>query len=113
MDNFDKEHYKDLKRYMKDDGVKSVSVEYAGGMFGNGVTIVYQPMTEGSDNRMVAVSVSYCSPEDTFKKKVGKYQAYLKFLRGEFIQLPLGQMLKSLDRSDFESILIEMFAPTN
>ena len=59
MDNFDKKHYKDLKRYMKDDGVKSVSVEYAGGMFGNGVTIVYQPMTEGSDNRMVAVSVFF------------------------------------------------------
>ena len=113
MDNFDKDHYKKLKTYLKKDGVNSVSVEYAGGMFGNGVTIVYQPMTRSADNRMIAVSVSYCSPEDRFKKRVGKYQAYLKFLRGESIQLPLGQILKNVKRSDFESILIEMFAPTN
>lgn len=110
---FDKEHYKEIKQYAKEDNIRTISVPYFAGMFGSGVTIAYQPMTNSGDNRMVAVSVSYCAQEDSFKKKVGKYNAYLKLFKGEYVQLPLGQVLKNVDRSDFESILIEMFAPAD
>lgn len=51
--------------------------------------IAFTPACENSDCRMLKVAVSYCAPEDTFRKKTGKYQALLKFDREEFVQLPL------------------------
>lgn len=57
----------------------------------NGVTIAYRRVTNTKNNRMVDVSVSYCSKHDSFNKKVGARQAMANFLNGNSISVPVRQ----------------------
>lgn len=111
---FNKEHYKHLKEMAKAYKVSTITyITPAAGYEGvgyNGFTVAYSPATELDDNRMVEVAVSYCAPEDDFKKKVGKYHALRKFFEeNNFIHLPLGQMYKD-NTEDLEYFLEDMFS---
>lgn len=87
MSCFDKVDYKALKSQAKEDGVNFLVCPDASC---NGVVIAYQLV---SGMKMAEVAVSFCSDEDIFKKKHGKYQALLKLYRGESVQLPLYKYL--------------------
>lgn len=84
MSCFDKIHYKDLKKEAKASGLRFVINE------GDNFVAVFSQPRNGM--RMIEVAVSFCSPEDEFVKKHGKYQALIKFFSGESIQLPLGHL---------------------
>jgi len=110
--DFDKEHYKHLKQMAKEYKVHTLQyvtpTNYAGISY-NGFTVAFSPATELDDNRMLEVSVSYCAPEDEFKKKVGKYHALRKFFEeNNYIHLPLGQMYRD-GVPDVEYLLEQMF----
>lgn len=98
--NFDKDHYKELKRDAKLDDVRFVVLDRS--------VVAYTKLTTGIGGRMIAVAVSWCAPEDTFKKKVGKYQALLKLYNFEYVQLPLAY---EFDNEPFtvEDTLLGMF----
>ena len=98
MSCFDKIDYKRLKEHAKADGLTFVNAEEYGF-----VAVFSKPR---SGLRMVEVAVSYCSPEDEFKKKHGRYQALLKYYSGESVQLPLGHW----SEEDIFAHVAEMFA---
>lgn len=100
MYEFDKEDYKSLKAALKQEGVKLLVLPYAGP---NGCVVAYRKRT---GLKMIEVSVSYCSVDDKFKKRKGKYQAMIKFITSESIQLPLGH----LSDEELEVALDYMFA---
>lgn len=53
-----------------------------------GVTIAYRKVTPHNNCRMVEVAVAYCSPHDTFSKKVGARRALDNFLDGATVLVP-------------------------
>jgi len=53
-----------------------------------GVTIAYRKCSDTRNSRMVEVAVAYCSPADTFSKKVGYALATKAFLDGRTILVP-------------------------
>jgi hypothetical protein len=80
MENFDKEE----KVHVATRELESPSYK--------GVSVAFALASEHPDCRMLRVSVSYCAPEGTYKKKVGEYNVLYKyFLDGEYIQLPIAQ----------------------
>lgn len=104
MSCFDKEHYAVVKEYAKNEGIKFVSVNLIDSLKDyNGYTIAYYPAKP--DMRMITLAISYCSPDDIFKRKHGKYQAMLRLLSGRTVDLPLGD----LDSDDLEEYLSNMF----
>jgi len=110
--DFSKEHYQHLKAMAKQYNARTLSYitpsAYAGINY-NGFTIAYSPATERDDNRMIEVAVSYCAPEDEFKKKIGKYHALHKFFEeNNFIHIPLGQVYRN-SPDDLEYFLEQMF----
>lgn len=110
---FDKDHYKQLKtlaKFHKVDTLTYIKPETGyEGLGYNGFTVAFSPATKLDDNRMLEVSVSYCAPEDTFKKRIGKYHALRKFFEeNNFIHLPLGQMYKECP-ADTAYLLEQMF----
>lgn len=113
MNTFDKEDYKTLKDIAKESNTRIISVNYSKNkelnsdyFASNGITIAYRSMTK--DGKMIAVSVSYCSKEDKFKKKIGKYNALYKLEDGQFVQLPLNNLFK-YDPSTLEELLKDTF----
>lgn len=98
--NFDKEDYKELKSLARLDDVRFIVLDRS--------VVAYTKTTEGIGGRMIAVAVSWCAPEDKFKKKVGKYQALRKLYNYEYVQLPLAE---EFDINPFvlEDILAGMF----
>jgi hypothetical protein len=105
MENFDKEHYKYLKETAKEEKVHVATREFEGLPY-NGVSVAFALASEHPDCRMVRVSVSYCAPEDTYRKKVGKYNVLYKyFLDGEYIQLPIAQDVINSSKAAAELIL--------
>lgn len=98
--NFDKEEYKELKRLANEDRVRFVVLDRS--------VVAYAKTSEGAGARMIAVAVSWCAPEDTFNKKVGKYQALRKLYDYQYVQLPLAD---EFDINPFvlEDILTGMF----
>lgn len=108
--NFDKADYKDLKAIAKAEGVVVFSREINITPAYNGVSIAFRPMSDAADARMLAVAVSYCAPEDKFKKKVGKYQALLKFEKREYVQLPLAEYYNDCGAEETKELLFEMFS---
>jgi len=111
---FDKDSYKFYKNEAKMDGVTIASHrcdEWVDGYVSgyNGVTIAYAPMVDSPDARMLFVAVSYCAPEDEFKKKMGKFQVLTKFYTGEGVQLPLAQELIDYGHEHITSRLLGMF----
>lgn len=111
MSCFDKEHYKMLKTEAEETDVYTYSeVAHREGKY-NGISVAYaQTLKDISSARMVEVAVSYCSPEDVYKKKHGKYQALLHFNNGETIQLPLGEMLRVHGPEYTGSFLVGIFS---
>ena len=64
-----------------------------------GATIAWRRVGEDSRNRMVEVSMSFCSPRDVFIRRVGSYHALTNFFEGASIILPIG----SVDTSDIHN----------
>lgn len=109
--NFDKRDYKMLKDIASETGTNVVTRKNRAFFTKkyNGLSIAFRPMTVHEDNRMLAVAVSYCAPEDTYKKKIGKYQALYKLEDCQFIQVPLGQYFLDFGPEDTGNFLLEMF----
>lgn len=109
MSCFDKEDYKALKAVAKTLGVSFIVSEYLSDA-SNGVVIAYMPMIENTNGKMLLVAVSYCSSEDKFKPKHGKYQALAKLARSEAVQLPLAEVLRGRNGKAYvEETLLDMF----
>ena len=53
-----------------------------------GVTIAYRKMNAHKNCRMVEVATAYCSPQDTFSKKIGTRNALTNFLMGKTVMVP-------------------------
>jgi hypothetical protein len=110
-ENFNKVDYKYLKREAKVEKVFTASCglteedeSY------NGLTVAFKQTSNNPGNRMIAVSVSYCAPEDTFKKKIGKYNAFAKLMyKEQFVQVPLGEYLRDNGPEETGYILLNMF----
>jgi hypothetical protein len=111
---FDKEHYKQLKRDAKLHNVYTTILDLSDTEWRpiyNGITVAFSPATELDDNRMLEVSVSYCAPEDAFRKKIGKYHALRKFFEeNNYIHLPLGRYLRDNGVDDTAQVLLDMFS---
>lgn len=110
MEQVFKNDYKRVKNLAKNFSVKTCRRILEGDYGYNGLTIAYCPAFLGPECRMMEVSVSYCAPEDTFKKKTGKYHAVAKMLDdGEFVTLPLAEYYRDVPREQFEDTLLSMF----
>jgi hypothetical protein len=104
--NFNKEDYKYLKQDAKDDRV----FVYTRKTLNGGLSVAFKAMHQGAEARMVAVAVSYCAPEDSYRKKTGKYNALLKFYEyNEYVQLPLATMLSYEDADSVGEYLLDVF----
>lgn len=101
--NFDKEMYKFLKQGAKDHGTV-VDQDPS-----TGITIAYSPSFPGGDCIMLEVAVAYCSQDDVFSKKHGKFTALSKLYHGEFIKLPLAQQYFEDGEEEMSEFLLEMF----
>lgn len=55
-----------------------------------GYTFAWRRISQFAKGRMIEVSVAFCSPRDRFCRKIGTYNALVKFEDGERIQLPVG-----------------------
>lgn len=98
--NFDKDEYKYYKKMAREDNVRFLVLDRA--------VIAYSKTINMPDCRMIQVAVAWCAPEDTFKRKVGKYQALLKMYSGQVVQVPLGWEFDN-DCFYVEDILTDMF----
>lgn len=110
MSCFDKDHYKQLKQAAKlaqDVHVVSEPCQYD--TF-NGLSIAYRPAIENTNCRMLMVAVSYCSPEDEYKRKHGKYHALRKLAYGEVVMLPLADTLREFGPETVNEILVNAFS---
>lgn len=107
--NFDKEEYKYLKQCAEDDGV-FVYTRKPNGTSIEGVSVAFKPMHYGAEARMIAVAVSYCAPEDEFRKKTGKYNALSKLYSGEYVQLPMATFLASEGADVVGEYLLDTFS---
>lgn len=102
--DFDKEYNKFLRSEAKRDGVKfAYCDEY-------GVSVAYMPSINTPDCRMLRVAVSYCSEEDTFSKKVGRFQALAKLYAGEHVQLPLAKYKAEYGNAETKNLLLSIFS---
>lgn len=73
----------------KSNGISITHIRPVSSQGFGGATIAYRPDNEFHNCRMVQVAVAYCSPHDTFSKKVGTRLATEKFLNGETILVPM------------------------
>lgn len=53
-----------------------------------GVTIAYRKCANFRNTRMVEVATAYCSPSDTFTRKIGSATALSEFINGHTIIVP-------------------------
>ena len=110
MTCFNKEHYKHLKASAKKEGdVFVFTRETSDGEEYNGISVAFRPAIVNTNCRMLEVSVSYCSPEDKFKKKHGKYQALDKLANGECVHLPLAGYLRDTTEHEVGETLLNIF----
>lgn len=87
--------------------VNKVNITHCMGPKGKGgVTIAWRKASDTKNARMVEVAVTYCSPADTFTKKIGKEAAMLEFQLGNTILVP-ARTMKSDDTIPYN--LREMF----
>jgi len=54
-----------------------------------GVTVAYRKCSNWRNTRMVEVSLAYCSPKDSFNKKIGVELAVARFLDGYTVMVPV------------------------
>lgn len=111
MTCFDREAYKSLKRAAKSAGdvyvVSRDTSSYSG--ISSGVSVAFRPAIENTNCRMLEVAVSYCSVDDKYKRKHGKYQALRKLANGEVVQLPLAATLFETHEVSVGEMLLNMF----
>lgn len=105
---FDKEAYKYYKADAKEDGV-FLATRLTLFRHYSGLTVAFVPATPGPDCRMLNVAVSYCAPEDDFKKKIGKFQTLIKLYGGEFVTLPLAEFLRQVGEEETAEFLLSTF----
>lgn len=73
----------------EDTSVLQLNTIHAIGMGGKGgVTIVWRKLAEHRNARMVEVAVTYCSPHDTYTKKIGRDLAIKAFHAGRTVTVP-------------------------
>ncbi len=106
---YDKETYKYFKKAAKEAGITVATREDNFGDSYIGLTVAFKPAFVNPECRMLEVAVSYCSPEDTYKRKHGKYQALNKFYDGEIVHLPLAQYYRDTDPECVAEFLLDMF----
>jgi hypothetical protein len=54
-----------------------------------GVTIAYRKCSNWRNTRMVEVALAYCSPKDSFNKKIGAELAVDRFVNGNTVMVPV------------------------
>lgn len=108
--NFDKEEYKFLKHEAELDKVYTYTRKPNGISSDLGVSVAFKPMHYGTEARMIAAAVSYCAPEDEFRKKTGKYNALSKLYSGEYVQLPMAAFLSYEGADVVGEYLLDMFS---
>jgi hypothetical protein len=114
MKTFDKQTYKYLKSDAKVDEIYTatykVSKENRTGFSYNGYTVAFQVASpKEAEPRMLKVAVSYCAPEDKFKKKVGKYNALANMYDGEYVQLPLAEFFSESGIKATKEFILDVF----
>ena len=109
FENFDFEEYTALVEAAKADGVQVIHTfdkdNHKGGC---SIAWIRDEDYQGkvANNRMILVSVSYCSPKDYFSRKIGGRNVLRNIYNGNFISLPIA----SEDSADVVYALREMFA---
>lgn len=91
LTDFDLEGYYSLLQKAHSNGVSIVHThapEFREA--GSGFTFAWKRAAKHIKCRMVEVAVSFCSPKDTFCKKIGAYNALANFDYGHTILLPVG-----------------------
>lgn len=109
MSCFDKKAYKYLKQAAKHAGDVHVVSDPCYLSDANGVSIAYRPSIENTNCRMLDVAVSYCSPEDKYKRKHGKYQALMRLADGEVVKMPYAQLLRNAGPEAVNEVLVAAF----
>lgn len=110
MTCFNKEYYKELKRRAKEDNVVVHTFEIDKDGYDytdvpyNGYSVAFTKPRDGL--RMVEASVSYCAPEDKFKRKHGKYHALRKMYAGESLMLPLGKYPENVIAATLQDVFL-------
>jgi hypothetical protein len=54
-----------------------------------GVTIAYRKCANWRNTKMVEVALAYCSPKDSFSKKIGLQLAVERFVSGQTVMVPV------------------------
>lgn len=96
-----KKEFKAFKRLAKEHGI-SFAV-------GDRFVLAFMDMLDNPQCRMVAVSVSYCAPEDKFHKRTGKFLALEKLMEGQFVQMPLGPFYRAPGTGVSKEMLLDAF----
>jgi len=83
-----------------------------------GYTFAWRRMSEFAKGRMIEVSVSFCSPRDSFCRKIGTLHALSNFEDGARIQVPAGSedasvIIHRLRAMFYESSYNLYFRPNN
>lgn len=108
-ENFNKKDYKFIRRWMnKDRGVFTASKALLDDNH-NGLTIAFKKAIENTNCKMICVAVSYCSIEDKFDKRTGKYHALSKLDMGEYVQLPLAADWDQFGKRYIKRLLLSKF----
>jgi hypothetical protein len=97
LQDFDYEAHQNLVQMAAEDGISILHIRadntdsniWADSPFG-GCTVAWKRTTDHRNGRMVEVSVSFCSPNDTFCRRVGSFNALSYFYDGQVILLPVG-----------------------
>lgn len=85
--DFDFAGYEDLLDWAKEEDVHIVHTHFD---HTGGYTFAWKRASEFVKGRMVEVAVSFCSPRDTFCRKIGANNALTNFENGNTILLPVG-----------------------
>jgi len=85
--DFDYAGYESLLDFAKEEAVHIVHTHFDPK---GGYTFAWRRTSEFVKGRMVEVAVSFCSPRDTFCRKIGAYNALTNFDNSNTILLPVG-----------------------
>lgn len=88
--DFDYELYHNLLDWAADEDVHVVHTHGYQQPLKGGFTFAWRRCSEFARGRMVEVAVTFCSPRDTFCRKIGTLYALSNFENGSTIQLPVG-----------------------
>ena len=85
--DFPQEAYDDMLDAALETGVHIV--HFRTGRKG-GATIAWRRTSDLPGTRMVEVAMSFCSPKDTFVRRLGTFSALTNFFEGSTITFPIG-----------------------